>query len=277
MKKISKATLTVCAGALIAFGAPSSAGAEQKKDVSDPVLNEVIQTLGPRMPRFVDKHGKDVFVTDAPVTRGSLMLALYEYDKSLKIPKRDAVSKQEFDELNARLAALENGGVDKKHRRQEDMEKNPLDITEIINDLMPNMPVLLDGSLNNSKVFTGLRDEVMSCRQQGGDEASSEGLTQTKYELRELAKRVDMMERSASRDAAPAPDQASLSLKKDLSATRSQLARLEKRVNQIERNGETQQVAARVSSGSDDVKAYTSTLAKISMGLSMVAALFIAR
>ena len=277
MKKTTKATLAVCAGAVIVCAAFMPGRAEPKKDVSDPVLNEIIQNFGPRMPRFIDKHGKDVFVTDAPVTRGGLMFALYEYDKSLKLPKKDYVTRQEFEELNSRLNALENSPEAKKREPGGESGSAPIDITQIINDLMPNMPVLLDGSLYNSKVFMSLKSEVANSTPQGSEQIKTD-LEQTRYELSELTRKVDMLAKAPPSHEADksSNQQASAYLKNDLTLTRSELAKLEKRVNNIENRKESAR-ASQPASGAEDIKSYASVLAKISMGLSMVAALFIAR
>ncbi len=58
--------------------------AQAKKDISDPVLQEILSFFYTRMPRFIDQHGRNVFVADGPLTRGNFISALYEYDKSLK-------------------------------------------------------------------------------------------------------------------------------------------------------------------------------------------------
>jgi len=352
MKKQIRTFSIVCAcSAVIAYGL-GQARAETKKDVSDPVLNEIIQNLGPRIPRFVDKHGKDLFVADEPVTRANLLLVLYEYDKSLKIPKKEAVSKQEFDEMKDRLSLLE-GSFGKLSRAEETGGRTgAADMTQIINDLVPNMPMLLDDSLNNSKVFLGLRDEVTNLKPQEGsasevqlqmksnleatrfslreltkkvdalekssgpsaaaqitpaqldyslnnskvfqglrdqvshakpgeaalsDKQVKASLEQAREDLRELSGRVDAMEKYSSRGSGGDTSQQSLNLEKNLSMTRKQLAKLEDRVSDMEKSKDYTEVSTASSSDTQDVKNYTSMLAKVSMGLSMVAALFIAR
>jgi hypothetical protein len=67
------------------FFTPECILAENRKDVTDTVLQEIISSFSNRMPRFINKHGQNVFVTDEPITRANLMLAIYEYDKSIKI------------------------------------------------------------------------------------------------------------------------------------------------------------------------------------------------
>jgi hypothetical protein len=278
MKKKIIIFIAFCAGIFLAGISGTFICAETKKDVSDPVLNEIIQSFGPRMPRFIDKHGKEVFVTDEPVTRGSLMLALYEYDKSLKIQKKDFASRQEFDELKSRLNLIENtvnGETASKFRKQDEAKKTPSDTTEIINDMMTNMPSLLDNSLNNSKVFMSLKDEVMNSKSQSGEQLKT-NLDQTNSELHELKQKIDDIQRGSPMESGDNSEKASLNIKNDLTQTRSQLSKLEKRVSEIEKTKESSTVSTSLP-GTEDVKSYTSMLAKISMGLSMVAALFIAR
>ena len=62
-------------------------------------------------------------------------------------------------------------------------------------------------------------------------------------------------------------------IKKKLVQTRDQLTKLELRVNMIEQSeGKSKKVVS-----TEEVKGNTSMMSKLSMGLSMVAALFIAR
>jgi hypothetical protein len=282
MKKQIKIRVIVLAGAFLAGIAWSTAYAEPKKDVSDPVLNEIIQSLGPRMPRFVDKHGKDVFVADEAVTRGSFVFALYEYDKSLKLPKKDYVSRMEFDELNARLKMIEKGGGGRPVARDES-EKSAIDITQVLNDLAPNMPMLLDDSLNKSKVFVGLRYEVMNLKPQEGTASDEQlqlkkNLEQTRNDLNELSKRIETMEKSPQQaDSGARSDEDTQKIKKELAQTHTRLTKLEKRMNDIDGTKKISEQVSVASSGQKDSIENTSVLAKLSMGLSMVAALFIAR
>ena len=82
--KISRCLSIAVSASLLAFGTSSG---QVKKDVSDPVLQEIIESFKVRIPRFINKHGNNLFVEDEPVTRGSFISALYEYDKSLKSAK----------------------------------------------------------------------------------------------------------------------------------------------------------------------------------------------
>lgn len=246
------------------------AAAEDKRDVSDPVLKEIITSFSPRMPRFIDKHGKEVFVSDGPVTRGSLMLALYEYDKSFRLSKKESVSRQEFDALAARVAFAESGP-----RKKSEEKAAALDTMQIINDLMPNMPLLLDNSLNDSKVFQNLKAEV---GQRGGAVITADvsdvkiraDLEQARADLSELNYKVKSLEKSGSSTASGE----SAEVKKKLAQTREQLSKLEQRVNLIEKSeGKSKDEYARA----ENAQSGSTALSKLSMGLSMVAALFIAR
>jgi predicted nucleic acid-binding Zn-ribbon protein len=163
--------------------------AEDKKDISDPVLKEIISSFYPRMTRFIDTHGANVFVADEPITRGKLLLALYEYDKSLKINKKDFVTKQELDEVRNKLSLIERGGGGGA------VASSRVDVTQIINDLQPNMPILLDNSLNDSKVFNSLRNEIWTKKQDMPDTIVSD-LAITKNELSLLEKRLQKVEGS---------------------------------------------------------------------------------
>jgi hypothetical protein len=135
--------------------------ADTKKDVSDPVLQEILDSFKTKTPRFINKHGNTLFVEDEPVTRGSFISALYEYDKSLKAAqKSDLTAKPEMDVLKQRLSALEKKAETVEAPKPEIPAK--LDITQIINELKPNMPFLLDGTLNSSKVFSELKNKVLA-------------------------------------------------------------------------------------------------------------------
>ncbi|MDD3922381.1 MAG: hypothetical protein PHY39_02460 [Endomicrobiaceae bacterium] len=141
--------------------------AVDKKDISDPVLRQIISELGSKMPRFVDKYGENVFVADEQITRGALITALYEYDKKMSLGG-SSVSKKDLDLLNTRLTALEKNTSPKglgAPRNAVDV-----DIIKVMNDLEPNMPMLLDNSLENSKVFKALQQRVEMV---GSDTASS--------------------------------------------------------------------------------------------------------
>ena len=164
--------------------------AQPKKDVSDPVLNEILTFFSHRMPRFINQHGQDVFVADDPVTRGGLISAMYEYDRSLKF-----APKQDVAELKEKVASIEK-------------TQNVYDIDKIILDLQPNMPAMLDKSLNNSKVFINLKNE--SAKKQVAEPQALGGKTITEN-LTELTKRMEKLESvPVSSHAAPTTELAEL-------------------------------------------------------------------
>lgn len=306
--------------------------AEVKKDVSDPVLREIIASFSPRMPRFIDKHGVGLFVSDEPITRGGLMMAIYEYDKSLKINKKDFVTRQEFDEIAGKLTSRSGGSS----------STAKLDITEVLNDLQPNMPILLDNSLNNSKVFMNFKNEILADRQGGGAAPSEDirnGITQAQDDIANLSKRIYQLERlprTSASSGSPSPE-VSDETKNELVQAQKELSQLARRIDdlesrpsgngenvpagnlvtkrefnevrnklaQIERNSSTDvtgdlkadysemrrelsKIEKKISdmerpsyannrSSDGGIKEYTSALTKISIGLGMIAAFFVAR
>jgi len=287
-----------CAGAVYAEG---------KKDVSDPVLGEIISSFSGRMPKFIDKHGADIFVADGPVTRGVLMQAFYEYDKSLKIPKKDMVSKGEFDELRSELNQLAKSGA-------QSGAGGKVDISQVMNDLVPNMPMLLDNTLMNSKLFAELKSAVYTQQQalaaggaaggqQAGDGAPSKDISDLKLRVAMLEKlpntqksgantvdfsdvknRLAKLENSlynqrTSVANVPASSKSSgntedVDARRELAKTQQELARLESKIDDLEgRAAETSRPAF-----AEGAQRYNSSaLTKISLGLSMLAAFFIAR
>ena len=78
-----------------------------KKDVADPVLQQIISELNDRMPRFINKYGAAIFVADEQITRGALLQALYEFDKKSSGSSSSAasssstgvISKKDYDAL----------------------------------------------------------------------------------------------------------------------------------------------------------------------------------
>jgi hypothetical protein len=164
---------------------PGGAYADGRKDVSDPVLQELITSFAPRMPRFIDKHGPTIFVADEQVTRGSLLYALYEYEKWLKSSRKDFVSKQELDDVQAKIPLLE------KKMREELATK--LTTAELLTVLQPSMVTLIDSGLDSSKVFSDFRNGLES--RQKTAEVSLEMMAGTKAEMGEVIRRVSALEK----------------------------------------------------------------------------------
>jgi len=183
-----------------------------KKDVADPVLQQIISELSSRMPRFINKYGAAVFVADENITRGALLQALYEFDKKSSASSSassDAsvgvVSKKDYDALNAKVIALEKkiraGGVSSG----SSSKSQSVDLVEIMDDLEVNMPMLLDNTLADSKVFKALEKKVNAAggaavASTSGSTASSSvsqtALTSLQKNVAALTKKVDDVELS---------------------------------------------------------------------------------
>lgn len=234
MKKTKKFFSWLTAAAVIcnAF-TPSFAAA--KRDVNDPVLREIINELSKKMPKFIDKYGETVFVEDEPITRGALISAIYEYDRRTK-PSAAAsggtlqVQRQEFDSLKAKVASLEKG------KSQASSAKTPssgkVDMIALIAELQPNMPALLDDSLNSSQVFKSLRQQVSDA---SGKQAyaSVKEVKEINAKIEHLAKRVASAEDGISGEAKSSSKKAAsyASVSKDISEMNSKLEKLSKRVD----------------------------------------------
>jgi len=179
--------------AIMILGNSSFVQSAEKKDVSDPVLREIIAELSSTMPRFINKYGATVFVSDEQITRASLIQALYEYNKNKGASTTSAVtpsanigfvSKDDFNALKSKVSALEKkalGGT-QTTAKNSSVSSN-LDIIQLMNDLEPNMPMLLDNSLQNSKVFRDLQKKVDSRTVSvGGSSVASSGISEAQLE-----------------------------------------------------------------------------------------------
>ncbi len=129
------------------------------------------------MPRFINQHGEDIFVSDGPVTRGSFIRAMYEYDKSLKYAARGDVN-----EIKERVGRLEKGQA-------------PVDLNKLVLDMQQKMPSMLDKSLNSSKVFSDFRLEVE--KKGPGTEAAAEN-RKFSDDLSALSVRLEKLEAVAA-------------------------------------------------------------------------------
>ena len=336
---MNKKQISIILSLLIMFFSGTPLFSADKKDVADPILKEVINELSPKMPRFIDKYGPSIFVSDEQVTRAGLILALYEYDKRNSVASISAnfVSKRDFDLLSTRLSLIEKSGSGKASA-----SGSSVDMIKLMNDLDPNMPMLLDNNLANSKVFKDLQKKVdmmglsassssgqsipnvalvnmktditnlskrieafeMTSKQQilsGSDSGrSSKDLDELKLSFAQIqksyvniAKRIDELENKPVMIASSKDGKASDSqiealnakinsirntvsdiptndyVKAEINKTSQDVKRLEKKIGEIESSG--------VSSGVSESKSSTGTFAKISLGLTMIAALFIAR
>jgi len=167
--KINKILSLLSTAALLAASS-SPAFSAAKRDVNDPVLREVINELSKKMPKFIDKYGETVFVEDEPITRGTLIQAIYEYDKraggaaapaSGEQQSGSLITRQEFDDLKSRVASL---------RKQQSAapEKATIDTAAVMAEIQPNMPQLVDSSLKNSKVYKELQQQIANAKNAGG-------------------------------------------------------------------------------------------------------------
>lgn len=181
-----------------------------KKDVGSPALQQIISELSSRMPGFINKYGAAVFVADENITRGTLLEALYEFDKRASsssagssAASEGVVSKKDYDALNAKVIALEKrlktgaGGT-------SGSKSQSVDLVEIMDDLEVNMPMLLDNTLADSKVFKALEKKVNAA---GGTAVAASGstasgsvsqaaLTSLQKNVATLTKKVDDVELS---------------------------------------------------------------------------------
>ena len=220
-----------------------------KRDVNDPVLREIINEMSKKLPKFINKYGETVFVEDETLTRGAFIQAIYEYDKKTKqaapepssAPKVSEISRQEFDALKSKVASLESS-LKSSSKSQGTSEK--ADIFALIADLQPNMPAILDNSLKNSKVFRELENKVAAVAVGGGKDAA-----------------------------------ASASLLKNVDNVNARVDALAKQVENLERKQMASSFSSKQDSGaSSSSPAKTgATIATISLGITMIAALFVAR
>lgn len=134
----------------------------KKIDVMDSLLQNVIDYFYEKLPKFIDKYGKDRFVADEPLTRGSILLLLYEYEQSLKkdtsIGDISSLQKK-LDILEKKVLSLEKQQPSAQPISQP-TQQTKFDIFEIMKELSPNMPVMLDTTLEKSEVFSSLKKEV---------------------------------------------------------------------------------------------------------------------
>jgi len=132
----------------------------KKVDVMDALLQSVIDYFSTKTPKFVDRYGADRFVADEPMTRGTILLLLYEYDQYLKtqqtIPDVSSIQKR-IEAIEKKLPSIE--------RQTPTAQPAKIDIFEIMKELTPNMPVMLDSTLTKSQVFNNLKKEIDELKQ----------------------------------------------------------------------------------------------------------------
>ena len=171
-----------------------------KKDVADPVLQQIISELNDRMPRFINKYGAAIFVADEQITRGALLQALYEFDKKssassskvASVSSSGVISKKDYDALNTKISALEK----KVKSSSGSGGKANVDMVQLMNDLEPNLPMMLDNSLASSKVFKQLEAKVNSGGSAGGTNVSSSVLKDLQKNISEMNSKINNVESS---------------------------------------------------------------------------------
>lgn len=166
---MNKKCLSIFIATFLLLNMVSGVSFAAKKDVADPVLQEIISELSSKMPRFINKYGAAIFVADEQITRGTLLQALYEYDKkassgasSSSVSSAGVISKKDYDALNAKVIALEKkvkSGAGTTAVASSKSSKSA-ELVDIMEDLEVNMPMLLDNTLENSKVFKALEKKV---------------------------------------------------------------------------------------------------------------------
>ena len=268
----------------------------EKKDIADPIMQEIITELSAKMPRFINKYGTAVFVADEQITRGSLLQALYEYDKKLSsknvtgassISSSGVISKKDYDFLNTKILALEkklkNIGI-KGDTAKITTKTKSASFTDMMGDLEVNMPMLLDITLENSKVFKALEQKVNSfggMDMKANIDVKSTSVSQKTLEtiqrnIMNLNKKVDAVESSL---AFVQKGEKVLELEKEANYSNTKntadIKKIEKRLSNLEKSSKS--CSRHDSDGSSSISSKTGTVAKISLGLSLIVALFVAR
>jgi chromosome segregation ATPase len=132
----------------------------KKVDVMDALLQSVIDYFSTKTPKFVDRYGADRFVADEPMTRGTILLLLYEYDQYLKeqqtIPDVSSIQKR-IEAIEKKLSSI--------GKQTPASQPAKIDVFEIMKELTPNMPVMLDSTLTKSQVFNNLKEEIEELKQ----------------------------------------------------------------------------------------------------------------
>ncbi len=204
-----------------------------KKDVADPALQAIITELGSRMPRFINKYGASVFVADEQITRGSLLQALYEFDKkssSSGASSAGVISKKDYDALTLKIASLE-----KKLQSSSGKSSSggSADIVEIMNDLEVNLPTMLDNTLSSSKVFKNLEAQVKA----GGSGTASGGgvsvavVNNLQKNINDLSKKINSVEASVAKET---DSKASAAQAAEVAALKKSMSDLSAKFNSME-------------------------------------------
>jgi len=236
--KINKILSLLAAAALLSTSL-SPAFSAAKRDVNDPVMREIINELAKKMPKFIDRYGETVFVEDEPITRGTLLQAIYEYDKKTKGTAADtpvpvavvSITRQEFDDLKGKVTALQ--------KQPAAPAKASLDTDSILAEIKPNMPQLLDNSLKSSKVFKDLQQQVAANAKNSGTSAQAASVTQDLNDINarldNLSQKISGMSAGSTAKGAVQPSQKEIAeLKNTLAQIQSNYVALSKRIDEID-------------------------------------------
>jgi len=273
-KKIisSFVTLAMAVNVSVCFSA-------EKKDVTDPVLREMINSLSTKMPKFINQYGASVFVEDEKITRGALIKALYEYDKKTSggsgvaaaaVSESGGLTKKQYMALSNRIAALEKNSANTTGGKTKSAASGSVDIVAVMNDLEPNMPMLLDNTLAQSKVFRSLQKKV-SLVSSGGNAAAiadsssvlsksdSKSILALRKDFAALNKKIDNFEKelilvsdSVNKENKKNSGNDSEIDSKNMLAIKKQFLALNKKMNNFEQ--ELSSVSASIDKGSADKK-----------------------
>jgi len=259
----------------------SGAVAQEKKDVSDPVLAEILSYFNRRMPRFINQHGREVFVADGPVTRGGLLSALYEYDRSLKFAgkddftdlkeKVDQIEKEkntrapETTKLEERLAALEkkfaekNTGVPEKTRGAPQATEN--DALEKDISKIQTKVAALDSSFAASNVSL---DENVNALGRRMDRLEEKVFSRSvpSSSMTNIERRIEILEKGL------VPGGAALGPTRDVSRKLDRVEQLENKLNRMEERidglgGNTASVPQQSRAARQDLSEYDRRLERV--------------
>jgi hypothetical protein len=259
-----------------------------KRDVQDPVLREIINEFGNKIQKFTNKYGEDIFNQEGTVTRAEFIIALYEYDIATQ-----AINKKKLDALENKVNLLGKNDLPSNSKRKE--KEDATNIVRLIADLEPNMPMLLDNSLKNSKVFNELQQQIKDKKGRNEDTPKGSSISRKDpSEIKEALSRLESEQRSISQKVdefkriEKNPVKELSEIKKTLSQLQLDYASILKKVDKL--NSSTSKVERfeknkmkNISteyndfSSSSSYNNNTSKLVGLSLGLSMVAALFISR
>ena len=181
------------------------------------------------------------------------------------------------------LTSLKNIGI-KGDTAKITTKTKSASFTDMMGDLEVNMPMLLDITLENSKVFKALEQKVNSfggMDMKTNIDTKSTSISQKTLEtiqrnIMNLNKKVDAVESSL---AFVQKGEKVLELEKEANYSNTKntadIKKIEKRLSNLEKSSKS--CSRHDSDGSSLISRKTGTVAKISLGLSLIVALFVAR